>query len=105
MRLDTETREEIEKYLRKGMDPKKVLEQITRNMYHESNLEDLRSKKANRRHFVTRADIRRIQKMIGEETIRLASGDGASVLEPALRRDDIIWWLTQVCPVAAGGSF
>ncbi|KAJ7732434.1 hypothetical protein B0H16DRAFT_1328742, partial [Mycena metata] len=81
MRLDADTRQEIENYLRKGMEPKKVLEQITRKMYRESNLDHLRSKKANRRHFVTRADIRRIQKMIEEETIRLASGDGASVLE------------------------
>ncbi|KAJ7154347.1 hypothetical protein C8R43DRAFT_885158 [Mycena crocata] len=80
-RLDVETREEIAKYLRMGVEPKKVLEQITRNMYREENLDDLRSKKKNRRHLVTRADIRRIQKMIEEETIRLASGDGASVLE------------------------
>ncbi|KAJ7029780.1 hypothetical protein C8F04DRAFT_1368893 [Mycena alexandri] len=50
---------EIENYLRKGMEPKKVLEQITRKMYRESNLDE----------------------MIEEETIRLASGDGASVLE------------------------
>jgi hypothetical protein len=57
------------------------LEQITRNMYRESNLDDLKSKKVNRQHFVTCADICRIQKMIEEETIRLASSDGASVLK------------------------
>ncbi|KAJ7645737.1 hypothetical protein B0H17DRAFT_1215974 [Mycena rosella] len=79
-RLDAETRAEIEKLLRQGMDPKKVLDQITKKMYREGNLDDLRSKRADRRHFATRADIRRIQKMIEEETIRLASGDGASVL-------------------------
>ncbi|KAJ6632370.1 hypothetical protein B0H10DRAFT_2183124 [Mycena sp. CBHHK59/15] len=81
MRLDAETRQEIEKLLRQGMEPKKVLDEITKNMYRESNLDDLRSKRADRRHFATRADVRRIEKMIEEETIRLASGDGASVLE------------------------
>jgi hypothetical protein len=50
-------------------------------MYHENNLDDTRSSKAHRRHFATRADVRRIQKMIEEEAIRLASQDGTSVLE------------------------
>ncbi|KAJ6616308.1 hypothetical protein B0H10DRAFT_2219529 [Mycena sp. CBHHK59/15] len=79
--LDAETRQEIEKLLWQGMEPKKVLDEITKNMYHESNLDDLRSKQADRRHFATRADVRRIEKMIEEETIQLASGDGTSVLE------------------------
>ncbi|KAJ7750696.1 hypothetical protein DFH07DRAFT_693742, partial [Mycena maculata] len=75
MCLDTETHQEIEKLLWQGMDPKKVvchvfpqhllvlirvpsqLDQITKNMYHESKLKDL------------------------QETIRLASSDGESVLE------------------------
>lgn len=57
------------------------LEQITRNMYRENNLDDLQSKKANRRHFVTQADIRHIEKMIEEGTIQLTSGDGVLVLE------------------------
>lgn len=50
-------------------------------MYHENNINKTRSNKANRRHFATRADIRRIQKMIEEESIRLAAQDGPSVLE------------------------
>ncbi|KAJ7128412.1 hypothetical protein C8R44DRAFT_700955, partial [Mycena epipterygia] len=80
-RLDADTRKEIEKLLRLGVEPKKVLENITRNMYHERNIDKTRSNKANRRHFATRADIRRIQKMIEEESIRLAAQDGPSVLE------------------------
>ncbi|KAJ7291853.1 hypothetical protein C8J57DRAFT_1043714, partial [Mycena rebaudengoi] len=80
-RLDVETRKEIENYLRLGVEPKKVLEIITKNMYHETNLDSTRSSKANRRHFATCADVRRIQKMIEEEAIRLAAQDGPSVLE------------------------
>jgi hypothetical protein len=76
-RLDVETRKEIENYLRLGVEPKKVvnisllftfysilnefqLDLITKNMYHENNLDNTRSKKAHRRHFATRADVRRI---------------------------------------------
>jgi len=49
--------------------------------YHESNRGDLGSKSATRNEFATRADVRHIQKAIEEETIRLASQDGASVLQ------------------------
>jgi hypothetical protein len=49
--------------------------------YHESNHGDLGSKSATRNEFATHADVRRVQKAIEEETIRLASQDGASVLQ------------------------
>ncbi|KAJ7906617.1 hypothetical protein B0H13DRAFT_2333252 [Mycena leptocephala] len=61
-------------------EPKKIFENITKNMYEESNLDETRTNKAHRRDFVTRADVRRIQKMIEEESIRLAAQDGPSVL-------------------------
>ena len=57
------------------------LEQIQGRIYTEDNIDNLRSGQMCRREFVTRADVRRIEKMIEEETIRLASQDGASVLE------------------------
>jgi capsular polysaccharide biosynthesis protein len=49
--------------------------------YMESNLDDLKIKLADRNEFATRADVYRIQKAIEQETIRLASKDGASVLQ------------------------
>ncbi|KAJ6570995.1 hypothetical protein DFH09DRAFT_916772, partial [Mycena vulgaris] len=93
MRLDAETRKEIEKLLRLGVEPKKVLENITQNLYHESNIDKTRSIKGRRRDFATRADVRRIQKMIEEETIRLAAQDGPSVLEwvAKLREEGHYW--------------
>ncbi|KAJ7029405.1 hypothetical protein C8F04DRAFT_962988, partial [Mycena alexandri] len=81
LRLDKETRLEIETMLRLGVEPKKILENITQGMYHERNLDKTRSAQAHRRDFVTRADVRRIQKIIEEESIRLAAQDGPSVLE------------------------
>lgn len=46
----------------------------------EKNIEGL-SQGIKHEHFCTRADIRRVEKMIEEETIRLAPSDGASVLK------------------------
>ncbi|KAJ8087683.1 hypothetical protein PM082_006518 [Marasmius tenuissimus] len=80
-RLSKNTRVEIERLLRLGVEPTKVLEQIQGGRVTEENLEELKDGKARRNEFATRADIRRIQKMIEEETIRLASQDGASVLQ------------------------
>ena len=99
-RLPKEMRKEIERLLRLGVDPKKVvrpylipclingfdqrsmkLEQIQGRIYTEENLSNLRAGQTHRREFVTRADVHRIEKIIEEETIRLASQDGASVLE------------------------
>ncbi|KAJ8089203.1 hypothetical protein PM082_014451 [Marasmius tenuissimus] len=80
-RLSKETQQEIERLLRLGVDPAKVLEQIQGGKVTEETLEELNSSSANRSEFATRADVRRIQKVIEEEMIRLASQDGASVLE------------------------
>ncbi|KAJ7783904.1 hypothetical protein DFH07DRAFT_764281 [Mycena maculata] len=80
-RLDADTRKEIETVLRLGVEPKKILENLTQKMYHESNISETRSKKAHQRDFATQADVRRIQKMIEEESIQLAAQDGPSVLE------------------------
>ena len=57
------------------------LEQIQGKLYMEENINNLQSSQTRRCEFVTHADVRRIEKMIEEETIRLASQDGASVLE------------------------
>lgn len=54
-------------------------------IYSEENYKNSRNSHARRREFATRADVRRIQKMIEEEMIRLASEDGASVLAWAER--------------------
>jgi hypothetical protein len=48
--------------------------------YMESNLDDLKVKLADRNEFATCADVYRIQKAIEQETICLASQDGASVI-------------------------
>jgi len=47
----------------------------------EENINNLQSGQTCCCKFVTHADVCRIEKMIEEETIRLASQDGASVLE------------------------
>jgi exosome complex RNA-binding protein Csl4 len=47
----------------------------------EENLRNLKAEGVRRSEFCTRADVRRIEKMIEEETIRLASKDGDSVLQ------------------------
>lgn len=57
------------------------LEQIQGAIYTEENLGNLKADGARRSEFCTRADIRRIEKMIEEETVRLASQDGESVLK------------------------
>jgi hypothetical protein len=57
------------------------LEHMHRQMYDESNVENLRNHGVAQNDFITCADIRRIQKGIEEETIRLAKQDGASILK------------------------
>ncbi|KAF5342494.1 hypothetical protein D9611_001695 [Ephemerocybe angulata] len=89
MRIPEVTRREIELLLRSGMEPDKVLQKVRGNVYREENIEYLKSSTAIRAEFATRADVRRIQRSIKEETIRLAPTDGASVLEWARQlRDD-----------------
>ncbi|KAJ7023213.1 hypothetical protein C8F04DRAFT_1271636 [Mycena alexandri] len=51
LRLDKETRLEIETMLRLGVEPKKILENIAQGMYHEQNLDKTRSAQAHRRDF------------------------------------------------------
>ena len=82
-RLSKETHKEIEHLLRLGVDPAKVLEQIMGGKVTEDDLDSIRAgtTSTSRNQFATRADVRRIQKTIEEELIRLAAQDGASVLE------------------------
>ncbi|KDR73029.1 hypothetical protein GALMADRAFT_1342736, partial [Galerina marginata CBS 339.88] len=80
-RLRKDTRSEIERLLRLGVEPRKVLAQIQGNIYTEENLSKLKDEGARRSEFCTRADVRRIEKMIEQETVRLASQDGPSVLK------------------------
>jgi len=80
-RLCKDTRDEIERLLHLGVEPHRVLEQIQGKIYTEENLMGLRGEGARRSEFCTRSDVRRIEKMIEEETVRLASQDGASVLK------------------------
>ncbi|KAJ7580866.1 hypothetical protein C8J56DRAFT_1057841 [Mycena floridula] len=71
----------IEYLLGLGVDPKNVLDQVRdKDQYTESGLEDLRSQAVPlRTRYVTRADIRRVQKKIEAKKIRFAKQDGASV--------------------------
>ncbi|KAJ7573383.1 hypothetical protein C8J56DRAFT_804721 [Mycena floridula] len=80
-RLSHETLEQIEYLLGLGVDPKNVLDQVRgKDQYTESGLEDLRSQAVPlRTRYVTRADIRRVQKKIEAKKIRFAKQDGASV--------------------------
>ncbi|KAJ3506163.1 hypothetical protein NLJ89_g7021 [Agrocybe chaxingu] len=80
-RLRKETRQEIEQLLRAGVDPKEVLRRIQGNIYTEDNLSKLKEEGSRRSQFCTRADVRRIEKIIEEETVQLASQDGPSVLK------------------------
>ncbi|KAH6905406.1 hypothetical protein BKA70DRAFT_1225782 [Coprinopsis sp. MPI-PUGE-AT-0042] len=77
--LPSETRKEIARRLREGVDPAKVLEQIrggvTSNVF--ANVAD---HKFHRNAFCTAADVRRIQKSIEAEMVRLAKQDGPSVV-------------------------
>ncbi|KAJ7142040.1 hypothetical protein C8R43DRAFT_954386 [Mycena crocata] len=56
MRLDSETCKEIEMLLRLRVEPKKVLETITKNLYQESKIDTTRSRNGHQRDFATRAD-------------------------------------------------
>ncbi|KAH6914608.1 hypothetical protein BKA70DRAFT_1093747, partial [Coprinopsis sp. MPI-PUGE-AT-0042] len=77
--LPSDTRKEIARRLREGVDPAKVLEQIrggvTSNVF--ANVAD---HKFHRNAFCTAADVRRIQKSIEAEMVRLAKQDGPSVV-------------------------
>lgn len=80
-RLHKDTRDEIERLLRLGVEPRRVLEQFQGKIYSEKNASNLRNEGAHRHEFCTRADVRRIEKTIEEESIRLAGQDGASVMQ------------------------
>ena len=80
-RLRKDTRDGIERLLRLGVEPCKVLEQIQGKIYTEDNLRGLQEEGARRSEFCTRSDVRRIEKMIEEEIVWLASQDGASILK------------------------
>ena len=56
------------------------LEQIQGTIYTEENLGNLKVEGTQRSEFCTRAVVRRIEKRIEEETIRLATQDSESVL-------------------------
>jgi len=57
------------------------LEQVQGQIYTEGNLKNLQEQGSQRSEFVTRADVRRLEKMIEQETVRLAAQDGESVLK------------------------
>ncbi|KAJ3523685.1 hypothetical protein NMY22_g11333 [Coprinellus aureogranulatus] len=78
--LSANTRREIEAMLRDGMHPSKVLEHMHCKIYDERNISQLRTRKCTRNDFITRADVRRVEKQIEQELVRLAKGDGESVL-------------------------
>ncbi|PPQ68734.1 hypothetical protein CVT24_007561 [Panaeolus cyanescens] len=74
------TRKEIEAMLRLGIDPNKVLDHVHRKIYDEDHVDQLSSTQVSRNDFITRQDIRRIEKTIEMEIIRLSKQDGASLL-------------------------
>ncbi|KAJ3545229.1 hypothetical protein NMY22_g2517 [Coprinellus aureogranulatus] len=79
--ISPETRKSIEEMLKSGVSPENVLRSVHRNKYDERNLNNLRTSQASRDDFITRADIRRIEKGLEQVSIRLANDDGASVLK------------------------
>ncbi|KAH6876472.1 hypothetical protein BKA70DRAFT_1478441 [Coprinopsis sp. MPI-PUGE-AT-0042] len=79
--LPVETRREIERLLRLGVDPQKVLEQIRGEAPKFEGFVDPTTHSLSRNSFATAANVRQIQKSIEAEVVRLAKQDGASVLE------------------------
>ncbi|KAF6740967.1 hypothetical protein DFP72DRAFT_747881, partial [Ephemerocybe angulata] len=74
------TRTQIEAMLRSGISVANVLRNLHNRAFDEENRSQLFTEQGSRNHFITRADVRRIEKTIEQETIRLAKGDGESVL-------------------------
>ncbi|KAF6745149.1 hypothetical protein DFP72DRAFT_1091715 [Ephemerocybe angulata] len=79
-RISTKTRREVEGMLRMGMDPEKVLEHARGRIFDEDNIEELTPDNARRVEFISRADIRRVERKLEAESVRLAQKDGLSVL-------------------------
>ncbi|KAJ7572455.1 hypothetical protein C8J56DRAFT_807390 [Mycena floridula] len=82
-RVRHEDRIWIAAMLRMGIEPQRVLDEIQGNIHKESNLNNLRDSKqrSTRSEFITMADIRRIQKGIEAEDIRMHAKDSLSTLE------------------------
>ncbi|KAJ7572765.1 hypothetical protein C8J56DRAFT_806601, partial [Mycena floridula] len=92
IRVSNDDRVRIAGMLRMGISPQRVvrasfilftLEEMQRGIHKESNLDHLRddNRKSTRSEFITMADIRRIQKGIEAEDIRMHTKDSLSTLE------------------------
>ncbi|KAE9384492.1 hypothetical protein BT96DRAFT_745261, partial [Gymnopus androsaceus JB14] len=77
--MSKQTHAEVERLLRLGISPDKVLNQIRGQVFSEENLDALKSGNTACNQFIMCHDICRIKQMIEAETIRLASQDGVSV--------------------------
>ncbi|KAJ3779843.1 hypothetical protein GGU10DRAFT_243477, partial [Lentinula aff. detonsa] len=71
--IPQETWDDIENLIRAGTKLDAVLEQVNENSSHPRN------------KFISRADVRRMEKLVEEENIRLGKKDGESVLAWARR--------------------
>ncbi|KAF6763546.1 hypothetical protein DFP72DRAFT_1136120 [Ephemerocybe angulata] len=74
---------QIEAMLRSGVSVSNVLRHVHDQVYDERNRSQLQSGQSSRNHFVTRADVRRIEKAIEQETIRLEKQDGDHECAPS----------------------
>ncbi|KAJ3529131.1 hypothetical protein NMY22_g9127 [Coprinellus aureogranulatus] len=104
--LSADTRLKIEAMLRSGIDAKSVLDHIRGDIFNEANIGNLRSQQPRRTYFVTRADVRRIEKKIEEEKIRLSKQDGSSVAHwvEQLRSEGHHVFFKASCDPAPAGS-
>ncbi|KAF5333556.1 hypothetical protein D9611_002587 [Ephemerocybe angulata] len=79
-RMSSKSRQEIEGMLRMGIDPTRVLEHVRGRIYTEEGNSSASDADVSRSEFISRSDVRRVERIIEEESIRLAKKDGPSVL-------------------------